>query len=102
MIKKSSIAKTASALFALALLSGCGASNEVKQLQADVESLRGELNQLKEDSKFALEAAHKSLEATKDATRKADAAMDAANVAQQSADECSERCSRIMRRAQMK
>lgn len=97
-----SLARVFGVLAVLALLVGCGATTEVKQLQSDVDSLRGELSQLKADSKFALEAAHKSLEATNDATRKADAAMDAANAAQQSADECSERCSRIMRRAQMK
>jgi len=101
-MKRTYIAKFAIAALSVALLSGCGASDEVKKLQSDVDGLRSMVTQLKDDSRFALEAAHKSLEVAKENARKADAAMDAANAAQKSADECSESCGRLMRRAQMK
>ena len=102
MIMRIRLLPLAALLLASLLLTGCGASSEVKQLQEQVQTLRTQVSQLQSDTRLSLEASHKALEAAQGSGRKADAAMDAANTAQRAADECSDLCSRTMRRAQMK
>jgi len=87
MIKRN-VAKLAVLTLVLGLVSGCATTDQMKQMQADIDR--------------AQESADAALAAANAADSKASAAMDAASAAQNQADDCSERCNRIMSKAMSK
>ena len=85
---KHTYAKLAVMVLVLGLVSGCATTDQMKQMQADIDQ--------------ATQRADAALAAAKAADSRAAAAMDAANAAQNQADDCSERCNRVMSKAMSK
>jgi formate-dependent nitrite reductase cytochrome c552 subunit len=92
---KNILIKFSALALVLGLMSGCATTEQLKQMQADIERAQ-------QSADSAQQSADAALSAAQDADRKAGAAMDAANAAQASADECSERCERMMHKAMSK
>lgn len=92
---KSTLKKLATLALTAGLVTGCASTDQLKQMQADIDTLKGDVS--------AAASAARDAKLTADtADRKASAAMNAANAAQASADECAERCDRMMQKSMAK
>jgi len=85
---KQSFSRLAVMALVLGLVSGCASTDQLKQMQADIDR--------------AQQRADAAMAAAEVADSRAAAAMDAAAAAQNQADDCSERCNRVMSKAMSK
>lgn len=95
-------ATAAGAVVVLALGSGCVRIQDVEMLQAEVETLKGELADAQGAAKGAMSEAEAARAAAGDASRAADSAMNTANDAQAGSTANSEKIDRMFEKVMMK